>query len=387
MKQIFYIPRLYLPREGFEKWSSVAGDRFAYSEEFRKARLKEAGDFPSTLRFIYPDRFTEDAEEFAHEAREEMYAAMECEKTEKLLRGAILTERTTKAGARLGIVACIDLEAYTVKRGEESAVRPVQEADPACAERLARLREQLPLEFSHAVVLFKDPKNKILNKLLKEDLEELYNFRLSGEGGNLRGWFLPAYLAESVLDALPRRGEPAFLAVDGVTSLAGAKLHWERLKEKLSSKERLRHPARYALVELENLCDDAVEILPVGRLVSDTDNEAFCDFICRNLPCERKGNALYVKGTTDEDRVTEADELIREYLRANGGNLCYVSGERETLSAIKETEGAAILFAPVKKEELFLRAKDGKLFPKKSLALGAEADARYYTEGREVNYD
>ncbi len=387
MKQIFFIPRLYLPREGFEKWSSLAGDRFAYSKEYYKACLREAGDAPSTLRFVRSENFSDGESEFVQEVREEMYTAMECEKTEKLLRGAMLTERKTEAGARRGIVACIDLEAYTVKRGEESAVRPVQEADTACAERLARLRERLPLEFSHAVVLYKDPKNKVLSKLAKENLEELYDFKLSGGGGRLRGWFLPAFLAEDVLDGLPRRGDPSFIAADGVTWLAGAKLHWEKVKESLSSKECLRHPARFALVELENLCDDAVKIEPVSRLVYDTDNEAFCDFICRSAPCERKGTALYCKWKTDSENIAAADELIREYLCANGGNLSYVCGERETLEAVRETEGAALLFAPVKKEEVFAHAKDGKLFPKKSFALGGEADARYYTEGREVNYD
>ena len=129
-------------------------------------------------------------------------------------------------------------------------MRPVQEADAACAERLARLRERLPLEFSHAVVLYKDPKNKVLSKLAKENLEELYDFKLLGGGGRLRGWFLPAFLAEDVLDGLPRRGDPSFIAADGVTWLAGAKLHWEKVKESLSSKECLRHPARFALVEL-----------------------------------------------------------------------------------------------------------------------------------------
>ena len=387
MKQYILVPRLFLPRGDFEKWSVIAGDRFACDGEYLKRLKEEVGDSPSTLRFVYSEAFSEDDEEFVGTVREEMYAALEEGWIDKLTRGLVLVERLTPAGIRHGIVACIDLEAYTEKKGETSPVRPAQEADGASVNKLLKLRRETPLEFSHAAVLYKDPKNKVVRSLLKEDLEELYDFTISGGGGKLRGLFLPEYLAEEVIDDIPQKGEPCFIAIDGCSSLAACKRHWESVKEGLTSRERLRHPARYALVEFMNVCEDAVRIFPVNRILAETDSEAFCDYFSRNIKCRREGNALYVAKPPTAELFAEVNGAIETYLRANGGRQYFVSGEKQTLAAAKKREGVAVVFGAFDKDDLFSALKDGKLYPKKSLCLGEENEARYYTEGREIGYD
>ncbi|MDE7158653.1 MAG: DUF1015 domain-containing protein [Clostridiales bacterium] len=387
MKQIIFIPRLFLPRGDFEKWSVIAGDRFTCDGEYLKQLKEEVGEYPSTLRFVYSEAFSADDEEFVGAVREEMYAALEEGWIDKLSRGSVLVERETSAGSRYGIVACIDLEAYTEKKGETSPIRPAQEADGAIVNKLLKLRRETPLEFSHAAVLYKDPKNKIMRGLLKEDLEELYDFALSGNGGKLRGWFLPEYLAEEVAEDLPTKGDPCFVAIDGCSSLAAAKRHWESVKEGLTSKERLRHPARFALVEFMNICDDAVRIFPVNRVLAETDTEALCDYFSRNIKCRREGNVLYVTKPPTTELFAEVNGVLDTYLRANGGRQYFVSGGRQTLDAAKKCEGVAVVFGAFEKDDLFSALKDGKLYPKKSLCLGEEDEARYYTEGREIGYD
>lgn len=387
MKQIITVPRLFLPRSAFEKWSVIAGDRFTFDRQYWNSVKEEVGDSPSTLRFVFSEAFSEEDEEFLSQMREEVYAALEEGWVDKLSRGAVLCERQTLSGVRHGIVACIDLEAYTEKRGEQSPIRPAQEADGVRVERLVKLRRQLPLEFSHAAVLYKDPKNKLMRSLLKEDLEELYDFSLSGDGGRLRGWFIPEYMAEEVASDLPTRGEPCLAAVDGCSSLAACKRYWEELKTELSSKERLFHPARYALVEFLNVYDEGVQVLPVHRVLSETDVEAFCDYFSRNFKCRREGNALYCAKPVTAELFAEVNELTEKYLRANGGRVYYVSGEKRALKTANEKEGVAVVFQSFEQDELFSALKGGKLFPKRSLALGEESEARYYTEGREIGYD
>ena len=49
-----------------------------------------------------------------------------------------------------------------------------------------------------------------------------------------------------------------FIVGDGNHSLATAKAHWDLIKENLSEEERKNHPARYALVEANNLYDEGI---------------------------------------------------------------------------------------------------------------------------------
>merc|ERR1719183_1373360 len=62
--------------------------------------------------------------------------------------------------------------------------------------------------------------------------------------------------------------QPAVILIgDGNHSLATAKSCWELLKEKDPSVDKERHPARYALVELQNLHDDGVVFEPIHRIL------------------------------------------------------------------------------------------------------------------------
>ena len=68
---------------------------------------------------------------------------------------------------------------------------------------------------------------------------------------------------------------PAVLAVgDGNHSLAAAKAWYEKLKKEHPEQDFSQHPARYALVELENLQDEAQRFEPIHRLVSRVDAAA-----------------------------------------------------------------------------------------------------------------
>merc|ERR1712003_407782 len=53
---------------------------------------------------------------------------------------------------------------------------------------------------------------------------------------------------------------------DGNHSLATAKSCWEALKKR-DGVDKERHPARYALVELQNLHDDGVVFEPIHRIL------------------------------------------------------------------------------------------------------------------------
>ena len=143
MKSCIAIPRIILPRKGFEKWAVIACDQFTSDRAYWKRVEEEVGQEPSTLRFILPEAYLgENDDERIEEIHENMYAALEQGVTEKLLRGAILTVRTTESGVRRGIVAALDLEAYTMEKGVSSPIRSSEEVVPS---RLpARVKMRLP---------------------------------------------------------------------------------------------------------------------------------------------------------------------------------------------------------------------------------------------------
>ena len=112
MKNCLRIPRILIPREGFEKWAVIACDQFTSDREYWKRVERCVADAPSTLRFILPEAcLGEEEEERISAAREHMYEALVSDKLVKLNRGLVFTERTTREGVRRGIVAAFDLEA------------------------------------------------------------------------------------------------------------------------------------------------------------------------------------------------------------------------------------------------------------------------------------
>ena len=388
MKNCLRIPRILIPREGFEKWAVIACDQFTSDREYWKRVERTVADAPSTLSFILPEVYLgEEDEERIAAIRENMYAALEGDFLSKLTRGVIFTERTTRTGTRRGIVACIDLEEYS---SEEGVAAPIRSSEEVVAERLApRIaeRREAPLEFPHAIVFYRDKKDRAVRALLREELEQLYDFDLMEGGGHLTGWFVPADLAEEILPLLHTKGDPLFAVADGNHSVAAAKAHWEAVRPTLKKEELAHHPARFMLADLVNPYDASVVFYPIHRLMKEVDTEAFCDFFAKNVKCRREGNVLIPALPAGAEGVRKTDELCERFVRANGGKIDYVHGDRELARRASEEGCAGVRLAAMDKDDFFPSLKGGVNLPKKTFSLGEAKEKRYYLEGREISYD
>ena len=385
MKSCLRVPRVILPQRGFETWAVIAPDAFDWA--YWKKVVSQVGDEPSVLGFLLPEPFWEAAGENAPERlARQMYSALEAGQLEKLNRGFVLTVRQTPAGERKGIIASVDLEEFSCIDGESAPIHSAQEADFAKAERLLSVRRATPLEFPHAVLVYRDKRDKIVRGLEKEDLEQIYDFELMLGGGRITGYFIPDYMAVEVAQALRSKAEPNFAVLDGEESLAAAKAHWQQLKAGLTEEEQRNHPARFALVELVNLDSEAVSLAPVHRLVEGVDTEAFCDYFMREMPCKRNGNVLYPKDAEIAEAARKTDALIARFVRANTGTLRYIHGEEALLKGAEEDGCAGVALKGIGKEELFPALKGGRVLPK-VFSLGDDAEKRYCLEGREISYD
>jgi len=60
---------------------------------------------------------------------------------------------------------------------------------------------------------------------------------------------------------------------DGNHSFATAKAIWEEKKKSLSLEEMQDHPARFALVEINNVHDAGITFEPIHRVLFNIDND------------------------------------------------------------------------------------------------------------------
>lgn len=382
MRNCFRAPRLFLPRGGFEKWAVPAADSHPDDGKFWERVARKVGSAPSSLSCILPDVHREENEEkTAQAAVSAMHRYLTYEKFDRVGRGFILTERKLKSGlVRTGIVAALDLEHYSYARGEISYARATEAPSPRVKQLLA-LRRKALLEFPHTLLFYKDKNCDLIDGLNGFDLEILYNFSLMEEGGSIRGSYIPEEYTREIAGEMFSRGEPSFAVADGHDELAAAKMYWEEIKPTLHGNELKNHPARFALVECINLYDPSVQLLPVHRLVSGEDIEAFADYFSKNIRCKRVGNLLYPDRPADAENVQRADEIIAAYLHANGGSVKYM----ENAASLSE-EGIGVVFKAMKKDDLFYGLKSGQLMPPHTFTVGEE-NKRYSLEGREISYD
>ena len=386
MKNCFRIPRVLLPRKGFRKCAVIACDQFTSDRGYWERVAREVGDAPSAFHMILPEVYLgENDEERIENIHESMRFALEEGWMHKAARGLVLVERTTKAGVRKGLLACIDLEEYSYEEGASSLIRATEEVVPSRLPARVAVRRGSLVEFPHAMVFYRDKKDKLMRALEKEDLEKLYDFDLMEHGGHLTGWFLPEDISIDALHMLSGLASPCFAVADGNHSVAAAKAYWEEVKATIPDNERRNHPARFTLVEMVNVFDEAIAFHPIHRLVKETDAEAFCSYFAGKVPCTRQGRTLYPKIASAPECVSRTDEAIAEYLKHNEGKVDYVHGD-EFLKDPGE-DCAAVAMPELDREEIFTTLKKGKRFPRKTFSIGEAEDKRYYLEGREISYD
>jgi hypothetical protein len=282
------IPSVLLPREGIDlhKWAVIACDQFTSEPEYWAEAADIVGDAPSTLNLILPEVYLETPEEARRVAsiREAMAGYLDRGVFVEH-RGLILVERTVEGRTRHGIMLALDLDAYDYTRGAASLIRATEGTILERIPPRVRIRAGAALELPHILVLIDDPQRTVIEPLVaaRKELRVLYDFDLMLGSGHLTG-----YLADDggrQLAALAGLADPAtfeckyalqagapvmvFAMGDGNHSLATAKAIWEQLKPQLTPEQAATHPARYALVEVENIHDEGLHFEPIHRVLFD----------------------------------------------------------------------------------------------------------------------
>ena len=234
----------------------------------------------------------------------------------------------------------------------------------------------------------------------------MYDFDLMEGGGHITGWLVYGDAADAFdarfadfAAAVPGKyadlkGAPVVLAVgDGNHSLATAKSCYESLKQANHGTDLSGHPARFALVELENIHDDSQVFEPIHRILFQVDAnkllqdlQPLCgtDGFCVTCIHGGKKEELVLDKKHGEMAVAILQAFLDDWMTKNGGQIDYIHGDAELEELARNDNSVGFLLPPMEKHELFRGVIAGGVLPRKTFSMGHAREKRYYLEGRKI---
>ena len=410
--KVFQRADILLPANApMERWAVIACDQFTSDTDYWKRVRQIAGEGPSTIHMILPEAELGAADEAdrVQKINATMLRYLDSEVFANYPNAYIYVERTLQNGSiRPGIVGIVDLEYYDYNSGSVSAIRATEKTVLERIPPRQRVRKDAAVEFPHVLMLCDDDEKCLIEPIasMKETLPRIYDFDLMERGGHITGWLvdgeaadafdarLEAYIARAPQKYADLQGESVIFAVgDGNHSLATAKSCYETLRAEHPGEDFSNHPARYALVELENIHDPSQVFEPIHRILFQVNGQN----LLRDLAglCSDDGFQVdYVmqgkRGTLTLDRsrgelaVAILQNFLDQWMEENGGEIDYIHGDAELEMLAEQEDAIGFLLPPMGKHELFRGVISGGVLPRKTFSMGHAREKRYYLEGRKI---
>lgn len=409
---IFRSTDILLPKGvDMQKWAVIACDQFTSDRAYWDRVRATAGEAPSTIHLILPEAELGTANEAQTVAK--INAAMEQYLKEDVFAvyadAYVYVERTLADGSvRPGLLGAVDLEGYDYHVGSDS---PVRATEKTVLERIPprqRVRKDAVIELPHVLMLCDDDKMQLIEPIaqIRDELPMLYDFELMEQGGRIRGWLLQgehakafdarlaafaAAIGEKYADL---SGASVLLAVgDGNHSLATAKSCYEALKAANPDADLSNHPARYSLVELENIHDPSLVFAPIHRIITKVNADKLLSdlqSVCAETGFEvqwvigQKSGTVYLDQTKGELAVAVLQEFLDKWLADNAGEIDYIHGDDEVRQLAQQSDAVGFLLPAMEKHQLFRGVISGGALPRKTFSMGHAREKRYYLEGRKI---
>ena len=413
---------ILLPKDcEYSKWSVVACDQYTSQPEYWQRVEEYVGRSPSTLRLILPESCLEgpNVETDIMEINNTMSRYLREGRFVEHPNTLFYVERTLDNGkVRRGLMGMVDLEQYDYEPGSSAPIRATEGTVLSRIPPRVAVRKNAPVELPHVMLLVDDPDKTVIEPLADQtdSMQVLYDFDLMEHGGHIKGWELTEDQQAQVARALGNLADPAkfnarygtkdeavmlFAVGDGNHSLATAKECYERQKRLTPPEHWATLPARYALVELDNLHDASLEFEPIHRLVFGVKPEELLSALVEYYPGAKRGDGAgghklaYVYGETQgvvsvpdpaaQLPVGTLQNFLDWYLaRHKGVRVDYIHGEdvARKLSAQPDTVG--FLLPAMGKEELFPTVIRDGVLPRKTFSMGEAHDKRFYLEARKI---
>jgi hypothetical protein len=427
------VPQILLPRPDIDltRWAVIAVDQFTSQPEYWAQVERIVGDAPSTFNLVLPEVYLSASNEAARIQKTQ--AAMRAYMEKDIFTpfdGMIYVERSMGSKKRRGLMLALDLEKYDYNKGSTSLVRA---SEGTILERLPpriRIREGASLELPHILVLIDDPQCSVIEPLerAKARLPRLYDFELMLGSGHLSGYGVTdPGLEDHILAALQRLADPEtfqsryglmpdqpvmlFAMGDGNHSLATAKAIWEKIKPQVGPD----HPARFALVEIENVHDEGLQFEPIHRVLFEVKTDllgAMRDYFGAGFAYHPVASLAEMAAGVDQNRdaiqrvgLIQADGFallefkvpssnlavgtLQPFLDAflkdgKAGRIDYVHGEEVAAKLGAQMGNAGFYLPAMPKSDLFKTViLDGAL-PRKTFSMGEAQEKRFYLEARKI---
>ncbi|MGD0004484.1 MAG: DUF1015 domain-containing protein [Anaerolineaceae bacterium] len=428
------IPQILLPKPGTDltKWAVIACDQFTSEPEYWHQVEQIVGKAPSTYDLILPEVFLGTPQESIRIQASRQ--AMQKYLGENLLEahdGMVMVERSIGGKTRQGLLLALDLERYDFNPGSQSLIRATE---GTILERLPpriKIRQGAPLELPHILVLIDDPHCTVIEPLLEKrrSLQTLYDFELMLGSGHLKGSLVSnPDLQAQVIRALEQLADPhnfssrynvgngkgvlLFAMGDGNHSLATAKAIWDKIR--LTA--RPDHPARYALVEIENVHDDALNFEPIHRVLFNVTEDVQAAMQrhygadLRFLPCADQaeminqvsqppvaqqavgvisaagyGIVIFSRPTSNLPVGTLQPFLDNWLKQSQTGKIDYIHGDEIVYKLGTQKGNLAFYLPAMPKKDLFKTIVLDGMLPRKTFSMGEAKEKRFYMEARRID--
>ena len=408
---IFQSTNILIPQvESMEKWAVIACDQYTSQPEYWERVRKYTEGNVSSLNLILPEAEMENANALIEKINQNMNTYMENGTFKEYKNSYVYVERTLVNGTiRKGVVGAVDLETYDYSNYSVAAIRATERT---VAERIPPrmdIRRNASLELPHILMLCDDEKQMLIESLeqIKEQCPKLYDFDLMEDGGHIAGWLVEgenASMFDKKLDAYAMANaekyqnegrKPMVFAVgDGNHSLATAKACYEELKKNHPDTDLSNHPARYALVELENLHDESQQFEPIHRIVTNVDADALLDTMKETI-CAKDGypivcyigqreETVYLNKSLGELPVAILQKFLDEYLEKNSGKIDYIHGDDVVKELAAKSDSVGFLLPNIEKNQFFKGIVMDGVLPRKTFSMGHAREKRYYLEARKI---
>ncbi|MBQ2071852.1 MAG: DUF1015 domain-containing protein [Oscillospiraceae bacterium] len=404
---------ILLPKNApMEKWAVIACDQFTSDQAYWDRVRKNAEGSPSTINLILPEAELGTPSEAEHTKliNKTMAEYLNNDVFTVYPHSLVLVERTLDNGSiRTGLIGMVDLDAYDYSTGSSSAIRATEKTVVERIPPRQRVRRDAPIEFPHILMLADDHEKVLIEPIAakKDSLKKLYDFDLMEGGGHITGWLVEGKEVEAFEARLTDytanvgkkyeglKGVPMVFAVgDGNHSLATAKSCYEELKAQHPGEDLSNHPARFALVELENIHDEAQVFEPIHRIIANTDPEALLKELEETWCAEggfpvqwyigEKSGTVYLDKAKSQLAVGALQSFLDKYLKEHKGEIDYIHDDDALINLAKQPNSIGFLLPAMEKSQLFRGVIADGILPRKTFSMGHAREKRYYLEGRKI---
>lgn len=437
------VPEVYLPNENVDwnKWAVVACDQYTSQPDYWDEVKVHVWDAPSTLNIIFPEIYLEDA--YSDQRISNIKLNMDKYMNEGIFNNIgewfiYIDRQTSQVRSRKGLIMALDLEKYDYNKWSQTLIRATEGTIIDRLPPRIKVRDGAPFELPHIMVLIDDPEKQVIEPIAEEldKHKKLYDFDLMMEGGHITGYQVTneetisrivAWLEKladkevfknkyNVWDDL---GVLLFAMGDGNHSFATAKAIREEKKKNLSLEEMQNHPARFALVEINNVHDTGITFEPIHRVLFDVDNDNLFnemagyfkniwselvvehyntkDELKENLKESTEKNhycrgmneewymILWIKNPKLNLEVWNIQVFLDKYLVDHPeAKIDYVHGEEVAEQLGRKRWNLGLLFPIMDKSDFFKTVVVDWALPRKTFSMGEAEEKRFYLECRKI---